>query len=97
MRNLNAAEKKVLGMIIDDLKNDCDAMEGRPFTGRVVAEAFGTLMATTAALAKIVQAISDEPSRDLAHKTTPRAAEVEAENEHRNMDETMRRLTETDR
>lgn len=96
MRNLNAAEKKVLGMIIDDLKNDCDAMEVRPFTGKVVAETFGTLMATTAALAKIVQAISDEPSRDLTHETTPRIPGVDAHG-NTDMDETMRRLTETDR
>ena len=47
---------KVLNMIADDMKSDAAYYEGKPFTGRNVAEYFGKQGAAIAALANIMRA-----------------------------------------
>ncbi len=46
---------KVLEMIAEDMKNDAEAFDGRPFNGRTVAEYFGNQGAAIASLAKIMK------------------------------------------
>ena len=48
----------VLNMIAADMKNDAKEFDGRPFTGRTVAEYFGYQGAAIAALANIVRTIN---------------------------------------
>jgi hypothetical protein len=49
-----------LEKIADDQRADAQAFEGRPFTGKVVAEYFGNQGAAIAALAKIIKAVIDD-------------------------------------
>ncbi len=51
---------KVLKLILEDIPNDVKEMEGKPFTGRNVAEAFGKQAAIIEALAKILLNFFDE-------------------------------------
>ena len=51
---------EVLEMIAEDMKNDAEKFDGRPFNGRTVAEYFGNHGAAIAALANIVKAILEE-------------------------------------
>ncbi len=53
---------EILQMIEDDMYADTQKMEGQPFTGAVVAAAFGELRATIAVLAEIIR-IQIEESR----------------------------------
>ena len=46
---------ETLELIAYDMKNDAKEFDGRPFTGRVVAEYFGNQGAAIAALAEIVK------------------------------------------
>ena len=53
---MNRARKiKVLKMIADDMEADAVYYDGKPFTGRNVAEYFGKQGAAIAALAEIVR------------------------------------------
>jgi hypothetical protein len=47
--------KKVLDMIAQDMADDAKSFDGKPFTGRTVAEYFGNQGAAIAALAKIIK------------------------------------------
>ena len=60
---------KVLEMIAQDQQDDATAFEGKPFTGRTVAEYFGNQGAAIAALARIVKALVENypaPAADAA-------------------------------
>lgn len=48
---------KVLNMITEDMKNDAQKFDGKPFNGKTVAEYFGNQGAAIAALAKIVKSV----------------------------------------
>ena len=60
---------KVLEMIAQDQKDDAANFEGRPFTGRTVAEYFGNQGAAIAALAEIIK--SDLQTRDAEQRVHP--------------------------
>ena len=47
--------RRVLRDIVQDMKDDADAFDGKPFNGRTVAEYFGNQGAAIAALAKILE------------------------------------------
>ena len=47
----------VLIMITTDMKNDAKEFDGKPFTGKTVAEYFGNQGAAIAALAKIIKEV----------------------------------------
>jgi len=49
--------KKVCDLIANDMKNDAEAFDGRPFNGKTVAEYFGNHGAAIAALANIIKEI----------------------------------------
>ena len=51
---------KVLTMIAEDMKNDAAKFDGKPFTGKTVAEYFGNQGAAIAALARILSTVIDE-------------------------------------
>jgi len=51
---------KMLDMIAEDMKNDAEEFDGKPFNGRTVATYFGYQGAAIAALAKIVKGILTE-------------------------------------
>jgi hypothetical protein len=51
---------EVLTMIMKDMKDDAAYYEGKPFTGKNVAEYFGKQGAAISALAKILQAVINE-------------------------------------
>ena len=51
---------KVLEMIADDMKNDAENFDGKPFNGRTVAEYFGNQGAAIASLADILKSIIKE-------------------------------------
>jgi hypothetical protein len=51
---------KILEMIMEDTKNDAANFDGRPFTGKVVAEYFGNHGTAIAALADIIKSILRE-------------------------------------
>lgn len=55
-------EKKleILQMIIDDTESDAAAFEGKPFTGKTVAEYFGAIGAQIQALANIIKSEIEE-------------------------------------
>ena len=55
---------KVLDMIAQDQANDAREFDGKPFTGRTVAEYFGNQGAAIAALAKIIKELI-EPKAEL--------------------------------
>lgn len=46
---------KALEMIAQDMKDDAKNFDGKPFTGRTVAEYFGNQGAAIAALAEIIK------------------------------------------
>lgn len=48
---------KVLNMIEEDMREDAEHMDGKPFNGRTVAEAFGHQGAAIAALAVMMKRI----------------------------------------
>lgn len=48
---------KVLEMIAQDMKDDAKNFDGKPFTGKTVAEYFGNQGAAIAALANIIKEI----------------------------------------
>lgn len=48
---------KVLEMIATDMENDARDFDGRPFSGKTVAEYFGRQGAAIAALARIMKAL----------------------------------------
>ena len=57
---------EVMQMIQADMPEDIKALDGRPFSGLVVAEAFGNVMATLSPLAAAVEEcarILDEEAR----------------------------------
>ena len=47
-------------MIADDMKKDAENFDGKPFTGKTVAEYFGNQGAAIAALADIVRSIFED-------------------------------------
>jgi len=47
-------------MVAEDMKNDAENFDGRPFNGRTVAEYFGKQGAAIAALANIIRSILEE-------------------------------------
>ena len=51
---------KVLEMIAEDMKNDAESFDGRPFDGKTVAEYFGNHGAAIAALADTMKSILKE-------------------------------------
>ena len=57
---MKAKTIKVLDMIAEDMKNDARKFDGRPFTGKVVAEYFGNQGAAIARLALIVKSLVEE-------------------------------------
>lgn len=48
---------KVLEMIAQDMEDDANNFDGKPFNGRTVAEYFGNQGAAIAALAKIIKSL----------------------------------------
>lgn len=54
---------KVLKLVAEDMKNDAKNFDGKPFTGKIVAEYFGNQGAAISALAKVIQSILEEQSR----------------------------------
>ena len=71
-------EKKiveVLEMIAQDMADDAKNFDGKPFTGRTVAEYFGNQGAAIAALANIVKSLVESRPTPLAPDTaTPSEA-----------------------
>ncbi len=57
---MQRTRSEVLEMIAADMKNDASAFEGRPFTGKTVAEYLGNLGAAIAALANIIKELSEQ-------------------------------------
>jgi len=55
---------KVLEMIEEDMRNDADNFDGRPFTGKTVAEYFGYQGAAIARLAKIMKSILEQITKE---------------------------------
>jgi len=51
---------RVLKMITDDMKKDAENFDGKPFTGKTVAEYFGNQGAAIAALANIMRSILED-------------------------------------
>ena len=70
----------ILKMIADDMKNDAKNFDGKPLTGRTVAEYFGNQGAAIAAIADIVRSILEEDSplcpKRLAEKENENAQDV---------------------
>lgn len=56
----NEAIIATMNMIIDDCKTDAEALDGKPFTGRVVAEQFGATLAMLSAVAKAVRMLAED-------------------------------------
>ena len=52
-----------LEMIARDMKNDASNFDGKPFTGKTVAEYFGYQGAAIAALANIIKAIIEQEGK----------------------------------
>jgi len=57
---MNDKKIKILKMVAEDMKNDAENFDGRPFNGRTVAEYFGKQGAAIAALANIIRSILEE-------------------------------------
>ncbi len=53
-------KRKVLKMIVADMKNDARDFDGRPFNGKTVAEYFGNQGAAIAALANIIKSMLEQ-------------------------------------
>lgn len=51
---------EVLGRIAQDAKDDANEFDGKPFTGKTVAEYFGRHGASIAALANIIKEILEK-------------------------------------
>lgn len=66
MDNIKMIE--VLEMISEDMANDAESFDGRPFNGRTVAEYFGNQGAAISALARIMKYI-------ISDKSTPTGTE----------------------
>lgn len=47
-------------MIVDDMKNDVDNFEGKPFNGKTVGKYFGYQAAAISALATIIKEVLEE-------------------------------------
>ena len=54
---------EVLKMIAEDMKNDAEEFDGRPFNGRTVAQYFGRQGAAIAALANIVKSMLEQEEK----------------------------------
>ena len=54
---------KTLEMIAQDMKDDATNFDGKPFTGKVVAEYFGYQGAAIAALAGILKRVIEEKEK----------------------------------
>lgn len=52
--------KGVAEMIVEDMESDANALDGKPFTGKTLAELMGTHYAVTRALAKIIVELVDD-------------------------------------
>lgn len=52
--------KNIASMIVDDMETDAKALDGKPFTGKTLAELMGTQYAVTRALANIVVELVDD-------------------------------------
>uniref|UniRef100_A0A6M3KC40 Uncharacterized protein n=1 Tax=viral metagenome TaxID=1070528 RepID=A0A6M3KC40_9ZZZZ len=63
---------KVLEMIAEDMKDDAKNFDGKPFTGRTVAEYFGCQGAAISALANIVKSILEQTIREQKEKNEPK-------------------------
>ena len=50
-------EKRILELIMEDMKNDAKNFDGRPFNGKIVAEYFGNQGAAISALAEIIKSV----------------------------------------
>lgn len=53
-------EIEILKMIAEDMKNDAKNFDGKPFTGKTVAQYFGNHGAAIAELANIIKLILEE-------------------------------------
>lgn len=56
----NEKSIKILALIAEDMKNDAEAFDGKPFTGETVGTYFGNHGAAIAALADIVKNYMEE-------------------------------------
>ena len=56
---------KILETIAQDMEDDAKNFDGRPFTGRTVAEYCGNQGAAIAVLANIVKSILNKPPEEL--------------------------------
>lgn len=57
-------ELKVLArQVRDDAEQDARSLDGRPFTGRAVAETFGTTLAMVFALAAAIERLCEDIER----------------------------------
>lgn len=57
---MNPNKIKVCRMIAEDMANDAFEFDGKPFTGKTVAEYFGNQGAAIAALANILRFVLEE-------------------------------------
>lgn len=61
---------ETLEMIAQDMRDDAENFDGKPFTGRTVAEYFGNQGAAIAALANIVKdLVNEEAAQPSAQRT----------------------------
>lgn len=60
MREMKDERIKIVEMIAVDMENDVKEFDGKPFTGRTVAEYFGNQGAALAALADVVKSILEQ-------------------------------------
>lgn len=51
---------KICETIAEDMKNDADDFDGKPFTGKTMGEYMGNHGAAIAALAKIIKSLLEE-------------------------------------
>ena len=55
---MDKSVSEVARMVFADAETDAVALDGKPFTGRVVAETFGSTLAMIAALAKCIETLA---------------------------------------
>lgn len=73
---------RVARMIVDDAEADAKALDGKPFTGRAVAEAMGEHLAQTQALARLVVELYEDRADEL-RALTPAQLEPPADHVER--------------
>ena len=56
---------EVLKMIAQDMKEDAEKFDGRPFDGKTVAEYFGNQGVAIAALADIIKTVIEKQNKEL--------------------------------